>query len=81
MIGMQEDLRAILATNIRERRRSLGLTQTQLAVRLDATQPYVAQLERGAVAARIDQLGKIAEALETTAAQLLTADIFSTPAA
>ncbi len=79
---MQRNSRSILAENIKRRRQQLGLTQQQLADRLNARQPYVARLERGNdVSASLDKIDEIAEALGVTTAELLTADIFSPAAA
>lgn len=82
MIDVQaETLRTILAENLRARRMQLRLTQIALAKRLEVTQPYIVALEKGKYGLGLDQLARVAEALETSPAALLTADIFSTPAA
>lgn len=81
MIAVQEDLRTILAANIRQRRRELGMTQADLALRLDVSQPYIVKVEKGRVSTGLDQLARLAEALEVDAASLLTANIISPSAA
>ncbi len=42
----QGKLNRVLARNVRRRRRSLGITQMQLACILKVTQPRIAELER-----------------------------------
>lgn len=55
---------------LRERREALGLSQAQLAARLqtlgmDVTQPWISALERGQIRPTWDMLPYIARALDT----------------
>jgi len=50
------------AALIRESRRASGLTQAQLASRIDATQPVIARLEREGANPRLDTLNKVVAA-------------------
>ncbi len=78
MIVMKaEPIQSVLARNLRKRRTELGLTQAELAARLGMSQPSLSTLEKGTYAARLDTLDRLAEALDTTPAELLTADVFS----
>jgi transcriptional regulator with XRE-family HTH domain len=54
---------------LREQR---GLSQTQLADLSEVGRAHLSQIENGAVAARIDTLYAIANALEMTLSELLT---------
>jgi len=53
---------------MREKR---GLSQTQLADMAEIGRAHLSQIENGAVAARIDTLYLIAQALELTLSELL----------
>lgn len=55
-------------SQLREKR---GLSQTQLADMADIGRAHLSQIENGGVAARIDTLYAIAEALEVTLSELL----------
>jgi transcriptional regulator with XRE-family HTH domain len=55
-------------SGLRERR---GLSQTQLADLAQIGRAHLSQIENGAVAARIDTLYALAEALEMTLSELL----------
>ena len=54
--------------NIREKR---GLSQTQLADMADVGRAHLSQIENGAVAARIDTLHALAQALEMKLEELV----------
>jgi transcriptional regulator with XRE-family HTH domain len=58
---------------LREVRASRGLTQAALAERAEVSEAYVGRLERGQAAPGIDLVEKLAQALGTTAADLLLA--------
>ena len=61
----------MLGEHIAARRRALGLTQGQLAERLDVSFQAVSQWERGETAPELTRLYDIAAALETTPGALL----------
>ena len=71
-----EDIRQILATNLRLARQGLGMSQEDLAsaARIDRT--YVSGIERGVRNPTITVLARFADALKTTAAELLTKGAF-----
>jgi transcriptional regulator with XRE-family HTH domain len=54
-----------LGTLIRKRRRELGLTQVELAKRIDKSPSYISSLESGSVAPSLAALRHIAQALDT----------------
>lgn len=64
-----------LATRLKTTRKKLGLSQTALADAVGVTQPTVAGWEAGGHAPRRDVLPRIAEALGTEAAWLLSGEM------
>jgi transcriptional regulator with XRE-family HTH domain len=70
-MSRMENVRAILAQNIKEARRRLNLSQEELAARADIDRTYVSGIERQVRNPTITVVAKFAEALETTAADLL----------
>ncbi|MFJ9715964.1 helix-turn-helix domain-containing protein [Streptomyces sp. NPDC101213] len=65
--GYQEARRAYLfGKAVRDRRTSLGLTQTQLAARAGMTQAAVSRLEHGGSLPTIPLLERLATALDAT---------------
>lgn len=52
-----------LGARVRTERERLGLTQTELAERMDTTQPTIARLEAGGVTPSLDTLRRAANAL------------------
>lgn len=66
-----EDVRAILAGNIKTARKRLNLSQEDLAARADIDRTYVSGIERQVRNPTITVVAKFAEALETTTAELL----------
>jgi transcriptional regulator with XRE-family HTH domain len=68
-----EDVRAILAGNIKAARKRLNLSQEDLASRAEIDRTYVSGIERQVRNPTITVVAKFAEALETTAAELLAA--------
>ena len=68
-----EDVRAILAGNIKAARKRLNLSQEDLAARAEIDRTYVSGIERQVRNPTITVVAKFAEALETTTANLLTA--------
>jgi transcriptional regulator with XRE-family HTH domain len=69
-----EDVRAILARNIKAARKRLNLSQEELAARAEIDRTYVSGIERRVRNPTITVVAKFAAALETTAAQLLDKD-------
>lgn len=66
------ELRAILARNVRRRRRVLRLTQEDLAELAHLDRTYVSHIERQKYAVTVDVLEQLARALQTTPAELVT---------
>lgn len=59
------------SSNLRKYRLRLGLTQKELAYKLGITQHAVSNYEAGIRSPKLDDLGKIAQALMIRADQLL----------
>jgi transcriptional regulator with XRE-family HTH domain len=72
-----EDVRAILARNIRAARKRLNLSQEELAARAEIDRTYVSGIERRVRNPTITVVAKFAAALDTTTAQLLDKDFRS----
>lgn len=62
---------------IRQARKSAGMTQAELARRLDVTPQTVSQYERGLINPKIETLRKFADALGVTSEVLLRGSAFS----
>jgi len=71
--GRRRHERDRLATTLRLRREGLGLSRRDVADRSGLSYPYVSQLENGDREPSLDALGRLAEALDTTTEDLLTA--------
>ena len=69
-------LRALLAHNIKERRRILGITQAQLAERVNTSTHYIGQIELQNKFPTPEMLERIAAALEIDSPQLFSMDSF-----
>ena len=69
-----EDVRAILARNIKAARKRLNLSQEELAARAGIDRTYVSGIERRVRNPTITVVARFAAALETTAAALLDKD-------
>lgn len=65
------ELVTVFAENVKRFRKSLGMTQGQLAERLDVHVPYISDLERGVKSPYLPNLAKLAEALEVEPFELL----------
>lgn len=65
------DIREVLATNLRRRRREVGLSQEELAHRAEVDRTYVSSLERCVYGATIDVVDRLAKVLGVEASQLL----------
>ena len=64
-----------IGDNIRNIRKSKGLSQEQLALRAEINASYMGQVERGEKNPTIDVLGKIAIALNTPLEQIVSLQI------
>jgi transcriptional regulator with XRE-family HTH domain len=71
MSNLSSQTREWFARNVRLRRLALGLTQIDLAERLDVSQPVVSDLENDRYSPSLDVVHNVAEALETTSDMLL----------
>ena len=71
-MARMENVRAILARNIKAARKRLNLSQEELAARAEIDRTYVSGIERQVRNPTITVVAKFAEALETTTADLLT---------
>jgi transcriptional regulator with XRE-family HTH domain len=67
------DLKEVMAVNLRRLRHAQRMTQEELAERAGLSARYVGGIERANVSASVTVLGKIAEALEVEAAELVRA--------
>ncbi|AMD89262.1 helix-turn-helix domain-containing protein [Desulfovibrio fairfieldensis] len=66
----EKELAEIIGENISGRRRKLGLTQAQLAEKLDIGQDALSRMENGAISPKIARLRDIASALQCSVADL-----------
>ncbi len=73
-----EDLKEILAKNLRQARNHSCLSQEDLAALADIDRTYVSGIERGLRNPTILVLARFADALNINAASLLVKDAFST---
>ncbi len=67
------DLKEVMAINLRRLRHAKGMTQEELAERAGLSARYVGGIERADVSASVTVLGRIAEALEIDATELVRA--------
>ena len=65
-------LRALLANNIKQRRKVLGISQAVLAERVQTSTHYIAQIEQQNKFPSAEMLERIAEALEFDSWELFT---------
>jgi transcriptional regulator with XRE-family HTH domain len=65
------DLRDVFATNLRRMRNAKGLAQDDLAYEAGVSRSYLSQLEKGAFYASLKIIGRLAEALDIEAIELL----------
>ena len=65
------DIREVLATNLRRRRREVGMSQEELAHRAEIDRTYVSSLERCIYGATIDVVDRLAKVLGVEASELL----------
>ena len=74
------NLRTLLAYNIKERRRILGISQAQLAEKVSTSTNYIGQIEQKNKFPSPEMLERIATALEIDSPQLFSMESFSTEA-
>jgi transcriptional regulator with XRE-family HTH domain len=65
------DIREVFAKNVRRRRRSLGLSQEELAARANIDRTYVSAIERKKHSVTLDVVAEIAASLGSHPADLL----------
>jgi transcriptional regulator with XRE-family HTH domain len=65
------DLRNIVARNLRRLRTDKGWSQEELAFRAKVDRSYISQLETGVYSASVTMLGKLSKALGVDASELL----------
>ena len=73
-------LRALLASNIKKRRKILGISQAVLAERVQTSTHYIAQIEQQNKFPSSEMLERIAEALEFDNWELFSAGPYSAEA-
>ncbi len=66
-----EQKRLALGTAIREHRESQGLSQEKLALMVGSSKSHIWRIETGKVGVGIDDLSRIADALDTEVRQLI----------
>jgi transcriptional regulator with XRE-family HTH domain len=67
------DLKEVMAVNLRRLRHAKKMTQEELAERAGLSARYVGGIERADVSASVTVLGRIADALEVEAPELVRA--------
>jgi transcriptional regulator with XRE-family HTH domain len=70
-------LRALLAYNMKERRRFLGISQVKLAEKVSTSTHYIGQIEQENKFPSPEMLERIAVALEIDSPQLFSMDSFT----
>ncbi len=70
---MPSTLHRVFCLNIRQRRKDLGLTQADVAERLQIQTPTYTQIETGRRSPTLDIVEKVCSALQISAAELLAA--------
>jgi transcriptional regulator with XRE-family HTH domain len=68
---VKSNLLSRFGTRVREARQKLGISQEELAARCELHRTYIGGIERGERNISLQNLFKIAEALEITASSLL----------
>ena len=77
VIWFMTSLRDLLAYNIKERRRLLGISQAKLAEKVSTSTHYIGQIEQKNKFPTPEMLERIANALEIDSPQLFSMDSFS----
>lgn len=65
------DLRQVVARNLRLLRQNKGWSQEELAFRAEVDRSYISMLENGSYSATVTMLGKLAQALDVEPAEFL----------
>ena len=65
------DLQAAFGRAVRERRQAIGLSQEELAEAADLHRTYIGDIERGGRNVSLVNIARIADALGSTASELL----------
>ena len=65
------DLKKAMATNVRRTRHAKEMTQEELADRAGLSARYLGSIERAAVSASVTVLGRLADALDVDACELI----------
>jgi transcriptional regulator with XRE-family HTH domain len=71
------NLRALLAYNMKERRRILGISQAKLAEKVSTSTHYIGQIEQENKFPSPEMLGRIAAALEIDTPQLFSMNSYT----
>lgn len=66
------DLVQLLGKNVRRYRQEMGISQEELAFRAGMKRSYLSDLERGTRNPTVRALGRLAEALKCSAADLIS---------
>lgn len=74
------DLKEVMAINLRRLRHAKQMTQEELAESAGLSARYVGAIERADVSASVTVLGRIAEALQVEAAELIEQSAPKAPA-
>lgn len=64
------DIKRRFGSAVRARRTALGISQEELALRIDADQAYVSRIEAGAMNVTLETAQQLADALATDVAAL-----------
>lgn len=67
-----DEKRLALGAAIRQRRENQGLSQARLALMVGSSKSHIWRIESGRVSVGVDDLGRIADALDTPVASLFT---------
>ncbi len=67
------DLKEVMAVNLRRLRHAKGMTQEELAEKAGLSARYIGGIERADVSASVTVLGRVADALEVDASELVRA--------
>jgi transcriptional regulator with XRE-family HTH domain len=68
---MADDLKDVIATNVRRLRHAKGWTQEELADRVGLSARYLGQVERGQPSMSVTVLGRLADTLAIPASELV----------
>jgi transcriptional regulator with XRE-family HTH domain len=69
-----QNLAAVVGGNISRRRKAMGMTQTELAEKLDMGGDSLSRIEKGVVAPRFQRLEEMAKVLDCSVADLFRKD-------